>query len=115
LFITILSHHFIAAIALGTVLRKGVSNIFVSGFFIISFAATIPVGVVIGIIVSTIQGQAFEIIHGISLAFTGGAFIYVASFEIMGHSRTKSKIVFALRTLMFMLGFAAMAVIANFG
>jgi zinc transporter ZupT len=49
------------------------------------------------------------------LAFTGGAFIYVASFEIMGHSRTKSKIVFALRTLMFMLGFAAMAVIANFG
>eukprot|EP01080_Neovahlkampfia_damariscottae_P004935 gene4935-8532_t len=115
LFLTILSHHFIAATALGTVLRNGVKNYLVSGFFILSFALTVPVGILIGILVSTIEGEVFEIVHGVSLAFTGGAFIYVAAFEIMGHTKTGSKFFFFLRTLLFSVGFAAMAIIANYG
>ena len=57
---------------------------------VLSYAATIPIGCVIGFIIFQTAGKSTEIdiVSGMSLALSAGIFIYVSFFEILNEELT---------------------------
>eukprot|EP01080_Neovahlkampfia_damariscottae_P009367 gene9367-1578_t len=114
LFSAIISHHLIASLALGSVLNQGIKNILISIFFIISYSLSIPFGMIIGIFVSTTQGEMLNIVQGASLALASGAFFFVSTFEILAHFNPRNLASLCFKIMLFLVGFVVMAVIANY-
>lgn len=84
LFAAIMAHHFFESVAFGFLLQKKFANhLLVLVFFGITFAASIPIGIGIGMALSAISSPAFQLLVGLSLSFASGALIYVALFEIL--------------------------------
>jgi hypothetical protein len=114
LFTAIISHHLISSLVLGTVLNQGIKNIFVSIFFILSFSSSIPLGMIVGISVTNIEGEVLNIVQAISFALASGAFFYVSIFEILAHFNPRNKISLVFKILLFIFGFVVISIIANY-
>lgn len=115
LFFAIISHHFVAALALGTVLNQRKTNIFLSIFFIASFSFSVPIGTIVGILISQLlESIAFLIVQGIALSIASGVFLYVATFEILAFFDPSKPLILCCKIIMFTVGFTLMSVVTFF-
>jgi len=87
LLIAILSHEFIIGFTLGLQLMQNNSKSRTL-FLAIFYGLTCPLGIGIGTLISELnsndQGHTFFIVTGVLTAVTGGVFLYVTFFEILG-------------------------------
>jgi hypothetical protein len=110
LLIAIVSHHLISALLLGSILQQKL-KIFPSLFFLGSFAMSIPVGVIVGLLITSFHSPVFILIQGICLAIASGVFIYVACFEILSNFDPHHPPLLIAKIIMFIIGFVSMMIV----
>ncbi len=114
IFAAIISHKLVESFTIGLIITKGFTKFWVALIFIIAFSVMSPIGIAIGIGISTADpSNALEIAQGFILSVAAGAFIHVSLFEILFHQPSHA-IIRAIRYGLFVLGFAVMAIIAGF-
>ncbi len=112
IFAAIISHKLVESFTIGLIITKGFTKIWVALIFIVAFSIMSPIGISIGIGLSTAQASdSLEIAQGFILSVAAGAFIHVSLFEILFHQPSHA-IIRAIRYGLFVLGFSVMAIIA---
>lgn len=132
LFGAIMAHHFFESLALGFLLQKKFDKqIFVLLFFAVTFACSIPSGIGLGMLLSSIANAIVQLILGITLSFASGALIYVSLFEILQEhehavpseeevsltienegKRAPKQVTTVMKSVCFMMGYAFMSALA---
>lgn len=111
LFIAVIAHHLISALLLGSILQEKGHNIFLSLFFILSLAISLPIGLTVGIFASSFESIGFVFVQGISLALASGVFCYVSCFEILANFDPTRGVLLVSKIGMFVVGFVAIVIV----
>lgn len=139
LFAAIMAHKFVAAFALGIIIEQGFRKIDPSKFWrntagtiflVISFAIATPVGIAIGIGITesgaSSENNGWLVAESCLLALAAGAFLHVSLFEVLGshnhshgpddedHEEEPHPIYSLVKFILFIIGFAVMAILAPF-
>jgi zinc transporter ZupT len=112
IFAAIIAHKFVEAFAMGSIINEGFSRAWVAILFIIAFSLATPGGIGIGIAIAEQElSPSYQLVQYCLLALASGAFLHVALFEVLFH-QPDSVSLKVIRFILFVTGFAVMAVVA---
>jgi zinc transporter 1/2/3 len=112
LFAAIISHKLVEAFTMGSVITEGFKKGWVAVLFVIAFSLATPTGIGIGIAIAEQEmTPVYSLVQHCLLALASGAFLHVALFEVLFH-QPDSAILKIIRFILYVIGFAIMAVIA---
>jgi zinc transporter ZupT len=114
LLIAILSHHLISALFLGVTLHAKDLHWGIFIFYLGMFSAAIPLGILMGILVSYWNSVEFIIIQGMCLAIASGVLLYVVCFEILNQFDPHKPWIMLSKMVFFLGGAILMVVVTIF-
>jgi len=110
LFIGIIMHECLVALAVGINLAYRRKRTRVSLLYAVGLSATIPLGIVLGIFIRHISGLIGSIISGVLQGFAAGIFIYIAFVEMLPTELANDNHNI-LKVMFYFIGFLIVAVV----
>lgn len=112
IFAAIISHKFVEAFTMGSIINEGFERVWVAILFVLAFSVATPGGIGIGMAIAEQETTpTYQLVQYCLLALASGAFLHVALFEVLFHQPSSVKLK-VIRFMLFIIGFAIMAVIA---